>query len=82
MARCEHVVLMVDAVLWEPDQRLTYVYFPISSYTSLIKTGGTEGTLEGVLVGREGMGGIPLLGIDIAADMPLVQRSGVTYQCH
>jgi len=61
----------------ESNERIRYVYFPTTSYISLITPKGAAESLEVGLVGREGVFGITLLlGIDTSPLKGLVQGSG------
>jgi CRP-like cAMP-binding protein len=65
LAGCERVELAFGDVLYTPKQRLSHVYFPISSFIVLIMPVDGSASLEVGLIGCEGMFGIPLvLGVD------------------
>lgn len=55
---CEHVSLTLSQVLFRPDDRLQYVYFPTTAIVSLLTDLSDGSGLEVGLVGREGMVGI------------------------
>jgi CRP-like cAMP-binding protein len=77
IARCKRVELVFGNVLHEQGDRIHYVYFPLSSFISLISSVGKRSTLEVGLVGTEGMLGVSLLaGVDIAPLRALVQGAG------
>jgi CRP-like cAMP-binding protein len=71
------VELEFGAVLSEPDQPISDVYFPTECLVSLLTRVQGHGVLEVGMVGREGMLGIPLaLGVDISPMQALVQGAG------
>ena len=73
----EQVRLTYSEVLYEPGERIKYVYFPTDSLVSLLTLVDRHQALEVGLVGREGMVGVPLaLGIDVSPVRALVQGTG------
>jgi CRP-like cAMP-binding protein len=65
LAGCETVELAFADMLYTPMERLSHVYFPISSFIALIMPVDASASLEVGLIGNEGMLGIPLvLGVD------------------
>lgn len=77
LAGCETVELVFAEVLYTPGERLSYVYFPIRGFISLIMPVDDSASLEVGLIGNEGMFGIPLvLGVDISPVRAVVQGSG------
>ena len=75
---CEEVELKFRDVLSEPDEPIRHVYFPTTSYISLITPKGASESLEVGLVGNEGVFGITLvLGIDVSPLKGLVQGGGL-----
>ena len=56
----ESVPLVEGMPIYEPNVRITHVYFPISGIVSMTSE-MREGTVEVGTVGREGMTGLPLL---------------------
>lgn len=73
----EIVELVLGNVLAEPGSPITHVYFPLSSYISLITPKDVVGSLEVGLIGREGVFGITVL-LEVS-DSPLralVQGAG------
>ena len=73
----EPVALTYGDVLYEPGERIKYVYFPNDSVVSLLTLVDRHQALEVGLVGREGMVGIPLaLEISISPVRALVQGTG------
>jgi CRP-like cAMP-binding protein len=77
LAGCETVELAFADVLYTTGQRLSHVYFPTSSFISLIMPVDDTASLEVGLVGNEGMFGIPLvLGVDVSPVRAVVQGAG------
>lgn len=77
MADCETVQLAFNEVLLQPGDTLTYVYFPIDCFISLISVVDTDNRLEVSMAGREGMLGTSLvLGIEDTPLLSLVQGAG------
>ena len=60
MPSLESVPLADGMPIYEPNQRITRVYFPISGIISLVSE-MAEGTVEVGTIGREGMSGLPLV---------------------
>jgi len=78
MAGCETVELAFAEVICTPDERLSYVYFPTSSFISLVMPVDDSASLEVGLIGNEGMFGIPLaLGVDVSPVRAVVQGAGL-----
>jgi len=76
LAGCETVDLAFADVLYTPRERLSHVYFPTTSFISLIMS-IDESALEVGLIGNEGMFGIPLvLGVDVSPVRAVVQGAG------
>jgi CRP-like cAMP-binding protein len=77
LAECETVELAFAEVLYAAGDRLSHVYFPTSSFISLIMPIDNSSSLEVGLVGNEGMFGIPLaLGVDVSPVRAVVQGAG------
>jgi hypothetical protein len=77
IAACEEVTLPFGAVVGEPDSPIRHVYFPTTSYISLITPKKGSESLEVGLVGNEGVFGITLtLGIEASPLKGLVQGEG------
>jgi len=71
------VELTYGQMLYEPDGRIDYVYFPINCLISLLTAVDRRRSLEVGMVGNEGMVGMPMvMGIGISAVRALVQGSG------
>jgi CRP-like cAMP-binding protein len=77
LAECETLELAFADVLYTSGERLSHVYFPISSFISLIVPIDDSSSLEVGMVGNEGMFGIPLaLGVDLSPVRAVVQGAG------
>ncbi len=77
LAQCDPVELKLGTVLYEPDARIRYAYFPTESFVSLMIPVDGGSILEVGLVGNEGMVGVPLiLGMDSSPLRALVQGAG------
>ena len=73
----ESVALRFGEVLYEPGERIKFVYFPGDSLVSLLTLVDGQSALEVGMVGREGMVGVPLsLGADVSPVRALVQGAG------
>lgn len=78
---CEQVELSFSNILCEPDEAIQHVYFPISSFISLVTPVHGHAGLEVALVGNEGMVGIPLLlGVEFSSLQFLVQGTGSAWR--
>ena len=74
---CELVNLVFGEILSEQDKPLTQVYFPITSFISLVTTISDHPPLEMGLIGNEGMLGATLtLGVNTAPMRAVVQGAG------
>jgi CRP-like cAMP-binding protein len=77
LAGCETVQLAFADELYAPRERLRHVYFPTSSFISLIMPVDDAASLEVGLIGSEGMLGIPLvLGVNVSPVRAVVQGAG------
>ncbi len=77
LKRCQTVELTFGTVLCEPDQRLRYVYFPLTGFISLVATVAGHPSLEMGLIGNEGMLGTTMvLGVNSGRLRGVVQGSG------
>ena len=73
----EPVTLTYGTVLYEPDERITHVFFPLDCLVSLLTTVEGRHAMEVGLVGWEGMVGVSLaLGMDVSSVRALVQGTG------
>ena len=71
------VDLTYGQVLYEPMEKIRFVYFPINCLVSLLTAVDNGRTLEVGMVGNEGMVGMPMvLGIGSSSVRALVQGSG------
>jgi CRP-like cAMP-binding protein len=76
LAEFETVELAFGDVLYTPRERLGHVYFPTTSFISLIMS-VDQSALEVGLIGNEGMFGVPLvLGVDVSPVRAVVQGAG------
>ena len=74
---CETVQLALADVLYTPGESLSHIYFPTTSFISLIMPVDDAASLEVGLIGNEGMLGIPLvLGVDVSPVRAVVQGAG------
>jgi CRP-like cAMP-binding protein len=77
VSSCEMVELALAELLYSPWKRLDFIYFPISSFISLIKPTGDSSAFEVGLVGNEGMLGTALaLNTDMSAERATVHGAG------
>lgn len=77
LSGCETVELAFAEVLCAPRERLRHVYFPTTSFISLVMPVDDSASLEVGLIGNEGMLGIPLvLGVDASPVRAVVQGAG------
>ncbi len=76
-ANFEQVELTLTEVLNRPGELISYVYFPISSFISMVMPVEDGTGLEVGMVGNEGMFGITLtLGVDTTPFHAVVQGTG------
>ncbi|TMG84782.1 MAG: Crp/Fnr family transcriptional regulator [Betaproteobacteria bacterium] len=77
LAECETVELAFADVLYTPWEPLSHVYFPTTSFISLIMPVDESDSLEVGLIGNEGMFGVQLvLGVDSSPVRAVVQGAG------
>ncbi len=77
LAGCETVELAFADLLYAPRERVRHVYFPTSSFVSLIMPIDASASLEVGLIGNEGMLGIPVvLGVNVSPVRAVVQGAG------
>jgi CRP-like cAMP-binding protein len=77
LAACETVELSFGDVLYTPGERISRVYFPTSSFISLIMRIDHASSLEVGLIGNEGVFGAALtLGVDVSPLRAVVQGAG------
>lgn len=78
---CSEVELAFGSVLYEQGERVRHVYFPITSFISMLTTVDSRSTLEVGMVGNEGM-----CGYNLVLDGPnaplraLTQGAGVAWR--
>jgi len=80
-ARLEPIDLKSGDVLFEPDEPIAHVYFPVNAVVSLlaIMTDGNAG--EVATVGNEGMVGVPIfLGTESMPVQSITQVAGAAYR--
>ena len=61
IAACERIEMTLGEPVCQPGDTIRHVYFPVSSYISLITPRGASESLEVGLVGREGSFGLTVL---------------------
>jgi CRP-like cAMP-binding protein len=77
LTELEQVTLPFNEILYEPGQRIRYVYFPNDAIVSLLAEVATNSTLEVGMVGNEGLTGICVfLGVDESRNRAVVQGAG------
>jgi CRP-like cAMP-binding protein len=81
LAGCERVDLSFGEILAEPGRDIRNVYFPISSFISLVLPMEGKTVLEVALAGSEGFYGVPVaLGLGVSPVRALVQGAGTAWQ--
>jgi len=71
------VRLVLGEILYQPEQRIDYVYFPSAGVISLLAAFQDGSTVEAGVIGREGMLGTPvILGAETTPHQALVQADG------
>ena len=77
LAACDPVDLVFGTVLCEADRHHRHVYFPLTSFISLVAAVGKHPPIEIGLIGSEGMLGATLaLGVNSARLRGIVQGTG------
>jgi CRP-like cAMP-binding protein len=80
-AHLEHVTLKLGDVLYEPGDRMRYVYFPTTAIVSLLYVMGDGASAEIAIVGNEGILGISLfMGGESTPSRAVVQSAGYGYR--
>jgi len=75
--RLETVRLSQGTVVYEPESRIQYVYFPTTAIFSILATMEDGGTVEVGPVGKEGLVGLRIfLGADTSPDRVVVHVAG------
>jgi CRP-like cAMP-binding protein len=78
---CEPVELEFQQVLEDPGTPIRNVYFPTSSFISLLASVRGGGTIEVALAGNEGVYGVPIaFGITASPVRALVQGGGLAWR--
>ena len=73
----EPVTLDFGQILYQPGERIRYVYFPQDCLISLLTVVDARRSLEVGMVGNEGMAGMPfILGVGVSGVRALVQGRG------
>ncbi len=73
----EPVSFEVSEVLYRPEKKTRYVYFPRSGMISLLSKGDGMDTLEVAMVGKEGLIGVPVfLGVPTPCKSAIVRTAG------
>ena len=81
MTRAEQVSLTTRKVLFDPDQPITSVYFPVEGVVSVVNILSDGSAVESASVGNEGMVGLPVfLGAQSMAAQAFVRVPGVGYK--
>ncbi len=77
VAACTPVELVLGEILAEPGEHTPHVYFPMTSFISLVIPIDSHSSLEVGLIGDEGMLGTSLiLGVEVSPLRALVQGAG------
>lgn len=81
LAGCENVDIHFADVLYEPQQKIRHVYFPVDSFVSYARSMERGERVELGMIGSEGMLGISLaLGISVAPFYAIVQGTGSAWR--
>jgi len=81
LQHCELVELVFAEVLCEPEQPYKHVYFPLTSFISLMEIVDAHPPLEMSLIGNEGMVGVTMvLGIQEIPLRAVVQGPGTAWK--
>lgn len=79
LAKCDLVRLTQAEIIYNANDYIEYVYFPLKSIISLVNPVDKNAGMEVALIGNEGMLGITvMLGSDFAPFQALVQNTGDT----
>lgn len=77
LAQCETIHLVTGETLFEQDQLIGYVLFPLTAFIALVKSCQDHPPLETGLIGHEGMLGVTrILGVNTAPERAVVQGAG------
>ena len=81
LAGCENVDIHFADILYEPQQKIRHVYFPVDSFVSYVRSMERGERVELGMIGSEGMLGISLaLGIGVAPFYAIVQGTGSAWR--
>jgi len=81
LASCETVELVFGDTLSLPNDLLQFIYFPVTSFISLVARVQNHPPMELALIGNEGMLGASLvLGVDTAPLESVVQGAGTAWR--
>jgi CRP-like cAMP-binding protein len=73
----EAISLQVKDNLYQPNQPIEYVYFPLSGMASILSVMGGDKLIEAAVVGNEGMIGLSIfLGADTTTSLSFYQIMG------
>jgi CRP-like cAMP-binding protein len=79
----EALHLEIKDYLYERDEPIEYVYFPLSGMASILAVLDGERYIEAGIVGREGMVGLPVFfGADTTSTVAFYQIPGVVVRMH
>jgi CRP-like cAMP-binding protein len=74
-----HLSVKAHEVLVEPNERIDYVYFPLTCMISIVTLVDDGTTIESATIGNEGMSGLSVFhGLDISTSRAVVQMEGAT----
>ena len=77
LPKLQLVSLPLGKVIFESGDKLSYIYFPVSSVVSLLYIMENGGTAEIGIAGKGGLVGMPLfLGVDTTTGRAVVQSAG------
>jgi CRP-like cAMP-binding protein len=75
----ERMYVKAHEVLVEPNEAITYVYFPLTCMISLVTLLDDGTTIESATVGNEGMSGLSIFhGLDVSNSRAIIQMDGET----
>lgn len=81
LSECDLVDLEFSEVIYDPQERIQHVYFPIDSFVSFVAVIDGDNRLEVGMAGNEGMVGSSLiLGVATSPLLTLVQGAGSAWR--
>lgn len=81
LADCVNVDLVLGSVLYEAGDRLRHVYFPTTSFISILMTLDEKSVIEVGMIGAEGMCGSEVaFGAPLSSLRALVQGAGMAWK--